>query len=140
MTTQVNKETLDLIRAFEGERLKVYLDPIGKPTVGVGHLVRPKDKLKVGQKITREQAEAFLLEDLRQSERDVDSLGLYLTANQYGSLVSFAFNLGRSNLRKLVSKGLVHIADRFLLFDYAAGKRMAGLTRRRKAERKLFLK
>lgn len=136
----VNQETLDLIRLFEGERLKVYLDPIGKPTVGVGHLVRPKDKLKVGQRITKAQSEAFLIEDLKVAEEDVDSLGLYLTANQHGALTSFSFNLGRSNLHKLVSKGIPHIADRLLMFDHAAGKVLAGLTRRRKAERKLFLK
>lgn len=135
----VNNETLDLIKSFEGLRLRAYPDPAtgGKPwTIGYGHT----KGVKPGQKITREQAEAFLLEDLRQSERDVDSLGLYLTANQYGSLVSFAFNLGRSNLRKLASKGIPHIADRLLMFDHAAGKVLAGLTRRRKAERKLFLK
>lgn len=135
----VNNETLDLIKSFEGLRLRAYPDPAtgGKPiTIGWGHT----KGVKLGQKITREQAEAFLLEDLLQSERDVDSLGLYLTANQYGSLVSFRFNAGMGNLRKLVSKGIPHIADRLLMFDHAAGKVLAGLTRRRKAERKLFLK
>lgn len=135
----VNKATLDLIRTFEGERLRVYLDPVSKPTVGAGHLVKPKDNLRVGQVITKAQSEAFLLNDLKQAEKDVDSLKLTLNDNQYGALVSFTFNLGRSNLKKLVSKGMNHVADRMLLFDHASGERLKGLTRRRQAERVLFL-
>ena len=37
----------------EGIKREVYLDSLGKPTVGIGHLVRPEDNLKVGQVISQ---------------------------------------------------------------------------------------
>ncbi len=49
----------------EGKRNVVYRDSLGKPTVGVGHLVLPGDNLKVGDKITDEQVNAFLDKDAR---------------------------------------------------------------------------
>lgn len=47
----------------EGTKTIVYLDTLGKPTVGVGHLVLPEDNLKVGDKITKARIEKFLAED-----------------------------------------------------------------------------
>lgn len=52
-----------LMRRREGVRLEVYLDSLRKPTVGIGHLVTPEDKLKVGDKITQQQVSAFFKED-----------------------------------------------------------------------------
>lgn len=49
----------------EGKRNVVYRDSLGKPTVGVGHLVLPEDNLKLGDKITDEQVQAFLDKDAR---------------------------------------------------------------------------
>lgn len=43
----------------EGDKLVVYLDPLKKPTVARGHLVKPSDNLKVGDKITQAQSDAF---------------------------------------------------------------------------------
>lgn len=61
----IYKAFIDHLRVREGERLKVYLDTEGYATVGVGHKVLPQDGLKVGDKITREQSEAFLAEDAK---------------------------------------------------------------------------
>lgn len=47
----------------EGERLTVYKDSEGYPTVGVGHLVRPEDNLKVGDKISQKRSDMFLDRD-----------------------------------------------------------------------------
>lgn len=49
----------------EGYRTVVYRDSLGKPTVGVGHLVLPGDNLKVGDKITDAQVAAFLDKDAK---------------------------------------------------------------------------
>ena len=73
------------------------------------------------------------------AEAGVNKLSLTLTDNQFAALVSFTFNLGAGNLNKLMSHGLAAAADRILLFDHAGGKVLAGLTRRRQAERALFL-
>ena len=52
------------LKLREGKRLTVYKDSLGKLTVGVGHLVRPQDNLKLGDKITNERCNAFLEEDM----------------------------------------------------------------------------
>jgi GH24 family phage-related lysozyme (muramidase) len=52
-----------LLRDREGVRTKVYLDSRGKPTVGIGHLVTPADKLKVGDEITDQQVSEFFKKD-----------------------------------------------------------------------------
>ena len=52
-----------LVKGDEGDRLVVYRDSLGRPTVGTGHLVLPADKLAVGQSITPAQDAAFFLKD-----------------------------------------------------------------------------
>lgn len=56
---------IEHLRLREGERLWVYLDHLGNPTVGVGHLVMPNDKLKVGDRITKARSEKFLVNDMQ---------------------------------------------------------------------------
>jgi GH24 family phage-related lysozyme (muramidase) len=52
-----------LMALREGVRTTVYLDTLGKPTVGIGHLVLPQDNLKVGDTITNERVDAFFAKD-----------------------------------------------------------------------------
>jgi GH24 family phage-related lysozyme (muramidase) len=47
----------------EGRRDTVYLDSLGKPTAGIGHLVLPTDHLSVGDVLTEAQIDTFLLQD-----------------------------------------------------------------------------
>jgi lysozyme len=95
--------------------------------------------VKPGQTITQQQAQAFLQQDLGVAEAAVNSKGLALTDNQFAALVSFTFNLGAGNLNKLLKNGLAAVPARILLFDHAGGKVLPGLTRRRTAERALYL-
>ncbi len=135
MSQTTNAIGLQLIESFEGLRLTSYQDSVGVWTIGYGHT----RGVQAGQTITQPQAQAFLQQDLGVAEAGVNHLGLTLTDNQFAALVSFTFNLGAGNLNKLVSHGLAATADRILLFDHAGGKVLAGLTRRRQAERALFL-
>lgn len=48
----------------EGIKREVYLDSLGKPTVGIGHLVRPEDNLKVGQVISQNHVEELFRQDV----------------------------------------------------------------------------
>lgn len=50
--------------AKEGFRNDVYLDHLGKPTVGIGHLVVPADNLRVGDRISNERVEALFNADI----------------------------------------------------------------------------
>jgi lysozyme len=137
MTRQINSRGLQLIEQFEGLRLNAYDDSTGVWTIGYGHT---KD-VHEGQTITREQAESFLRDDLQVAESAVESaVPDTLTNNQFAALVSFTFNLGAGNLHQLLKRGLALVPGRILLFDHAAGRVMSGLTRRRKAERELFLR
>ncbi len=53
----------ELLRKREGVETKVYLDSRGKPTVGIGHLVKTEDKLKVGDEITDQRVSEFFKKD-----------------------------------------------------------------------------
>ena len=92
------------------------------------------------------EADQWLVEDVRSAEADVETLvTLPLTANQYDALVSFAYNIGgpslaASTLLKLLNTGdVAGAADQFLRWNKSKGVVLAGLIRRREAERKLFL-
>ena len=135
MSQTTNQAGLELIESFEGLRLISYQDSVGVWTIGYGHTMG----VQPGQTITQQQAQAFLQQDLGVAESAVNKLGLTLTDNQFAALVSFTFNLGGGNLNKLLSQGLAAAPDRILLFDHAGGRVLPGLTRRRQAERALFL-
>jgi GH24 family phage-related lysozyme (muramidase) len=65
-TPQEAQEDADfekLVALREGRRKDVYLDSLGKPTVGIGHLVVAADNLKVGDRITDEQVTALFKRD-----------------------------------------------------------------------------
>lgn len=68
-----------------------------------------------------------------------------LTQGQFDALVSFAYNVGSralstsTLLKKLNAGDIKGAADEFLRWNKAGGKVMNGLTRRREAERALFL-
>lgn len=128
---------INLIKQFEGCRLEAYKCPAGVWTIGYGHTagVRP------GQKISAAQAEAYLRSDLENYEKKVDKYrGYGWSQNEFDAMVSFAYNLG--SIDKLTANGTrskTVIAEKILLYNKAGGKVLVGLTRRREAERNLFL-
>lgn len=133
----------NLTKQFEGCKLEAYLDSGGVPTIGYGHT----KGVRIGQKITQEQADQFLIEDMKQAEDAVNRLvKVVLSQNQFDACVDFVFNLGEGNfskstLLKLINQGrLKEAADEFPKWNLCAGKPLAGLTRRRLAEQALFLK
>ena len=90
------------------------------------------------------EGEEMLKRDLERFERGVHRLcPVPLTQGQYDALVSFSFNTGSlsvSTLRKKLLRGDYEgAADEFPRWVFAGGRRLAGLVRRREAERILFL-
>ena len=140
---KIGKQGLDLIKSFEGLELKAYMPtPIDVPTIGYGHT----KTVKMGQTITEAQAEALLKQDLGWVEAVVNkSVTVPLTQNQYDALCSFVYNLGGTNfkrstlLKKLNNKAYSEAADELLRWDKQGSKVLRGLTRRREAEKALFL-
>ena len=125
-----------LIKSFEGCVLTAYKCPSGVWTIGYGHT----SGVKKGQTITQAQAEEFLKADLVKYENYVKNKKLSLNQNQFDALVSFTYNCGAGNLTTLVKgRTLKQIADALLLYNKSNGKVLAGLKRRREAERALFL-
>ena len=129
---------IDLIKKFEGCRLDAYKCPAGVWTIGYGHTAGVTD----GQKISAAQAEAYLRADLEKYEKKVEKYNdRYSWAqNEFDAMVSFAYNLG--SIDKLTANGTrtkAVIAEKILLYTKAGGKMLAGLTKRRQAERELFL-
>lgn len=134
---KTSQKGIDLIKSFEGCRLTAYKDPVGILTIGYGHTKGVTE----GMKITQAQANAYLLEDLEMAEAAVSNKAYEWNQNEFDALVSFTFNCGSGNLTKLVKSSKrtkEEISAALLLYNKAGGKVMAGLTRRRKAEKELF--
>jgi len=133
---KTSKATLDKIAEFEGIRLTAYKCPAGVWTIGVGHTGGVTESMT----ITRSQAMTIFEHDIRKFEDYVTATGLTLTQNQFDALVSFAFNCGAGNLRKLVKgRDYQQIADAMLLYNKGGGKVLPGLVKRRQWEHDLFL-
>ena len=143
----VHAAGVELIKHFEGLFLTAYKCPAGVWTIGYGHTgLKHKDgTVYPGRKITVEQAEELLRHDLDTFEGRVSSLvTVPLNDNEFAALVSFDFNTGGladSTLRRKLNAGdRSGAAAEFARWNKAAGKTLAGLTRRRTAEREMFLR
>lgn len=147
-----------LIEEFEGLFLQAYDDHndhivkpgetvIGVLTIGYGHTsVAGPPKVYIGQVITQQEADAILAADLASVEIEVSHLvKVPLNQNQFDATVSFEFNTGWlahphcSLLNALNSGNYKPAATDFMLYDMASGRHLPGLTRRREAEREMFL-
>jgi lysozyme len=135
------------ITGHEGEVLKVYSDPVGVKTAGVGRTGPEVDALPLGSKITKKQSQKWLDEDLRETEGTVNRhVKVSLTPSQFDSLVSLCFNIGEGNfksstlLKKLNAGDYQGAASEFSRWVYAKKKKLPGLVRRRMEEQAMFLK
>ena len=139
---KINEEGINLIKYYEKCKLEAYkaLPTEKYYTIGWGHY---GEDVLPGMKLTQEQADELFRKDLEKFEKYVTSntKGLNLNVNQFSALVSFCYNCGAGNLKKLVeARNIQQIAEAMLDFNHASGKVHSGLTKRRKKERELFLK
>lgn len=137
-----SKKGLELIKNFEGLRLKSYYCPAGKLTIGYGHLVKDDEP----REITEEDANNLLKNDLEFYEKEVRNLiKLPITQGQFDALVSFVFNLGVNSLKTstllihLNSKKFIDAALEFQRWCYVGKDKSLGILKRRFAEATLFL-
>ena len=136
----ISQKGLELIKKYEGLRLKAYkaLSTEEYWTIGYGHYGAD---VKEGMIITEVQAEAYLREDCASAERAVNALGLAMKQNQFDALVSFTYNCGVANLKKLCSnRTMEEIGEKIVLYNKAGGKVLSGLVRRRTEEQALYTK
>ena len=133
---------LALVKRFEGLKLKAYKCPAGVWTIGYGHTAG----VVAGMKITKEQAEALLEEDLGNARRSVQYfVKVPLTQNQLDALTSFVFNVGagafgRSTLvNRLNERNYSAVPVELKKWIRGGGKELPGLVTRREAESTLWL-
>ncbi|OAL47705.1 family 24 glycoside hydrolase [Pyrenochaeta sp. DS3sAY3a] len=143
----VNAATVALIKEFEGFVASPEPDPIGLPTVGYGHLCQTSGCAEVPYSfpLTTTTASQLLASDLKSPQQTITlktTSAVVLNANQYGALVSWAFNVGNANvqsstlLRRLNAGEAPNtvIAEELPKWNKAGGQTLPGLTRRRAAE------
>ena len=140
---------LAIIKEFEGCRLEAYPDPGtgGEPwTIGWGSTgpgIRP------GTVWTQEQADAALLEDVRQFHHGMVTvlpMAVEWSGNRQAALTSFAYNIGigalqESTLRKRLISGddpVQAVREELPRWNKGGNGVMPGLVRRRAAEVALF--
>lgn len=143
---KTGKAGIELIKHFEGCRLKAYRCPAGKWTIGWGHTYGVRD----GDTWTQEHADAMLLFDIGGYENAVMRyVRVPLNQNQFDALVSFAYNNGVESLKtstllkRLNAGDYMGAALEFTKWCHASvnGKMVSlpGLVRRRCEEKALFL-
>ena len=118
------KTLQEFLESREGKRYDVYLDSVGKPTVGIGHLVLKEDNLKVGDRVTEEQIAIWFSKDIQTAknkaivqcqELDIHNeeiLNIFISANyqlgDFKSVFSSSFDLIKN---KRYSKAILNIAS-----------------------------
>ncbi|WP_209329026.1 lysozyme [Lunatimonas salinarum] len=143
----LNDRGISLMHEFEGLRLNAYLCPAKIPTIGWGNTKYENGQsVKMGDSITKERADELfknIADDFAKGVRRL--ITVTLTENQFGALVSFAYNLGLGNLQRSTLLKKVNanpndptIRDEFLRWTRAGGRVLQGLVRRRQAEANLY--
>jgi lysozyme len=164
----VNNETIALIKRFEGlysahknglrpqnPNLKTalvypYLCPANVPTIGYGTTFYPDGrKVKMSDSpITVQDADVIFTKIINNFAKEVQRLtNRELGENQFGALVSIAYNIGISNFKKstLLKKVIANpnditISDEFNRHVYANKRVLQGLVMRRKVESDFYKK
>lgn len=143
-------KAFDIIKVFEGERLKSYPDSGGVYTIGYGTTVNPDTgkPIKEGDIIDKATAERWLKQDIEKRQYALSKLiKVPVNANQLAALTSLAYNIGLgafqlSTLLRLLNqnKPKAQVAAEFLKWNKVKGVVSPGLTKRRQLEKDLFLK
>ena len=145
----IGKEGIALIKEFEGCKLKAYKCPAGVWTIGIGSTRYANgSKVKECDKLRDESHADELLKATLATFTHTVNTAIHppMTQNEFDALVCICYNIGTtgfatSTLVKLFNAGVTkeEVSRQFLRWDKAGGKPLAGLTRRRAAEAKLFL-
>lgn len=147
---EVSPIAINLIKEFEGFRDRAYLDTDGTPVIGYGLSQIAGKSVQLGDSISPAKADAVLKDHLQQLQTKIKSVvKVPLSDRQLSALTSLAFNVGfesfaRSTLVKKINAGdYTGAANEFSRWDKANVRGMLvqlpGLTRRRQAEKQLFL-
>lgn len=143
-------EAISLIKEFEGFESQAYIDTDGTPVIGYGLSKIGGEPVQIGDRISPQQADTALNAHLQEIYEELDRVvRVDLSDRQLSALASIAFNVGINSIKqstlvqKVNAKDYAGAANEFLRWDKAnlRGRlvQLPGLTRRRHAERQLFL-
>jgi lysozyme len=143
----INQAGIDLIKQWEGCKLKSYKCSAGVWTVGYG-LTSRAGFIEVGPDttITQEEADWYLeqvVSDFASKIRPM--ITAPINENQFAAFVSLAYNIGVSGfkkssaLRRFNAGQIMEVPAAMRMWKKAGGKTVQGLVNRREAEVKLFL-
>lgn len=140
---KASKKAEDLIKRFESCRLTAYKCPAGIWTIGWGTTGLG---VKEGLTITQKTADSMLKAHIEDISLDLtDIFGKTLEQNEFDAIVSFVYNIGLGAFKKstmchlLLEKKMAQAALEFDRWVFIRGERSRGLTKRREAEKELFL-
>ena len=145
---KISEKGLSMIERFEGCLLKSSNKLDGVWTIGYGQTGSYYGKrVRRGMTTTKAEAHAWLRDHSIKTYEDAvtQAVKVPLNQNQFDALVSFAYNVGvgalkqSTALRKLNAGDYAGAADALTMWTKCNGKVLAGLVRRRKEERALFL-
>ena len=137
----ISNKGIELIKQFEGCRLKAYQDSVDVWTIGYGHT----EGVYEGMEISQHQADIMLDSDLVKYANYINEyVTVSLNPNQFDALTSWVYNLGPGNLKsstmlKVLNEGSYDdVPFQIKRWNKAGGKVLKGLVRRREAEAELF--
>lgn len=145
---KISEKGLAMIESFEGCLLKASNKLDGVWTIGYGQTGRYYGKrVRRGMTTTKAEAHAWLRDHSIKTYEDAvtQAVKVPLNQNQFDALVSFTYNVGvgalkqSTTLRKLNAGDYAGAADALTMWTKCRRKVLAGLVRRRKEERALFL-
>ena len=145
---KISEKGLSMIERFEGCLLKASNKLDGVWTIGYGQTGSYYGKrVRRGMTTTKALAHAWLRDHSIKTYEDAvtQAVKVPLNQNQFDALVSFTYNVGvgalkqSTALRKLNAGDYAGAADALTMWTKCNGKVLAGLVRRRKEERALFL-
>lgn len=133
---------INMVKTFEGLRLRAYGDVTGTRTIGYGHTYG----VRAGEVIDEAEATALLTHDLSIASLClVNDVTHTLAQHQYDALTSFAFNVGaapfaRSDVVRAVNSGNFYdAAKRLPSWCKSKGEFVRGLFKRRQIEAEWLL-
>jgi lysozyme len=144
----INQAGIELIKAWEGCKLKAYKDVAGVWTVGYG-LTSGAGFIEVGPDtvLTQDEADWYLEQVVDKFASQIrPMIAGQINENQFAAFVSLSVNIGvgafkRSSALKHFNAGRIELVpDAMRMWKKAGGKTVQGLINRREAEVALFLK
>lgn len=142
---------LKIIKKWEGCRLEAYRCPAGVPTIGYGATRLANRAVRMGDKITQQEADQMLLHEVENlfapGVFELLPIAKKWRGEQVAAIVSFSYNIGLgaledSTLRRRLLDGeeaAKVVSEELPRWNKANGKVLQGLVNRRKDEVSLFV-